>query len=36
MQWPVVNTLLQGKIDYHNEEDGSRGNTKIGRVGSAW
>ena len=32
MQWLVVNTLFQGKMDHHNQEDGSRGNTKIGPV----
>ena len=28
-QWPVVNTPFQGKMDHHNQEDGSR-ETKIG------
>ena len=31
MQWLVVNTLFQGKMDHHNQEDGSR-ETKIGPV----
>ena len=30
MQWPVVNTLFQGKMDHHNQEDGSRETQKIG------
>ena len=29
MQWPVVNTLFQGKMDHHNQEDGSRETQKI-------
>ena len=34
MQWPVVNTLFQGKMDHHNQEGGSR-ETQIGtRAGS--
>ena len=28
-QWPVVNTLFQGKTKHHNRKDGSKGNTKI-------
>ena len=31
MQWPVVNTLFQGTMDHHSQEDGSR-ETKIGPV----
>ena len=30
MQWPVVNTLFQGKMDHHNQEDGSRETPKLG------
>ena len=30
MQWPVVNTLFQGKMDHHNQDDGSREPQKIG------
>ena len=29
MQWPVVNTLFQGKMDHHNQEDGSRETQKL-------
>ena len=32
MQWPVVNTLFQGKKVHHNREDGSRETQKIGPV----
>ena len=32
MQWPVVNTLFQGKKVHHNQEDGSRETQKIGPV----
>ena len=30
MQWPVVNTLFQEKMDHHNQEDGSKGTPKLG------
>ena len=29
MQWPVVNTLFQAKMDHHNREDGSRETRKL-------
>ena len=29
MQWPVVNILFQGKMDHHNQEDGSRETQKL-------
>ena len=29
MQWPVVNTLFQGKMDHHNQEDGFREAQKL-------
>ena len=29
MQWPVVNTLFQGKMDHHNQEDRSRETQKL-------
>ena len=29
MQWPVVNTVFQGKMDHHNQEDGSRETQKL-------
>ena len=29
MQWPVVNTLFQGKKVHHNQEDGSRETQKL-------
>ena len=32
MQWPVVNTLFQGKMDHHNQEDGSWEPQKNGPV----
>ena len=32
MQWPVVNTLFQGKMDHHNREVGSRETQKFGPV----
>ena len=32
MQWPVVNTFFQEKMDHHNQEDGSRETQKIGPV----
>ena len=32
MQWPVVHTLFQGKMDHHNQKDGSREAQKIGPV----
>ena len=32
MQWPVVNTLFQEKMEHHNQEDGSRETQKIGPV----
>ena len=32
MQWLVVNTLFQRKMDHHNKEDGSRETQKIGPV----
>ena len=28
-QWPVVKTLFQGKMDHHNQEDGSRETQKL-------
>ena len=31
MQWPVVNTLFHGKMDHHNQKDGSK-HKKIGPV----
>ena len=30
MQWPVVNTLSKGRMDHHNQEDGSTGTRKLG------
>ena len=29
MQWPVVNTLFQEKMDHHNKEDGSSETQKL-------
>ena len=29
MQWPVVNTLFQGKKKHHNQKDGSRETQKL-------
>ena len=34
MQWSVVNTLFQEKMDHHNEEDGSRNTKNWTRAGS--
>ena len=30
MQWLVVNTLFQEKMDHHNQEDGSKGTQRLG------